>query len=553
MVMLPRRDGIRVQGLCLAASAVAMIAWPATAQLAERQTSVFGPFVEWQLPNDSWDGNPHDLEATATFTHAESGETITTPMFYAGGESDHWTFRFTATQPGEWAFETSSDDPELDGKTGTVTADPDPDARGFIVGAGNQWAQQLGDGTMVGIAPQLVMYGRDANEYRPEEVDQHVDLWLNQHGFTGLHISAIAGQWFDFDRKNDVETDRSMTDPDPRTFEALEMVIQKVREAGGTVHIWAWGDEQRGQTPDRLEDGINGKVDRRLQRYIAARLGPVPGWTMGYGFDLNEWAGASHSPYRVNDWEERINRLSGYPHLLGGRSNGPNRTGNFATDKLGQDDIDWNSHFTYAGYEHQRPSYAEYVEVMNATTSEGKALDIPQFSEDRFRVRGRTKDYTEQETRRGMWHSMMAGGVANIWGNLRANGNDSGGASAPYTGDTPEQLRTWKTFWFDKNHFRLGMRPHNDLTPGPTKKGENRSIDVVGTVVLADGDELLVFYAEETDAIQIDLSSLSGTFRVTAVDTTRPYQEVDLGTWSGRGDLTLPRTSDWAVALTPTP
>ncbi|MAG93645.1 MAG: hypothetical protein CMJ48_07840, partial [Planctomycetaceae bacterium] len=42
--------------------------------------------------------------------------------------------------------------------------------------------------------------------------------------------------------------------------------------------------------------------------------------------------------------------------------------------------------------------------------------------EDRFRIRhSKTyadKDYTMEMTRRGLWHSTMAGGVANIWGHL---------------------------------------------------------------------------------------------------------------------------------------
>jgi len=51
--------------------------------------------------------------------------------------------------------------------------------------------------------------------------------------------------------------------------------------AGWGAHpLWAWGDEQRRMTPKRW--GINGKVDRRLQRYICARLGPLPGWSIAF-------------------------------------------------------------------------------------------------------------------------------------------------------------------------------------------------------------------------------------------------------------------------------
>ncbi|MCB9249861.1 MAG: hypothetical protein H6613_15565 [Ignavibacteriales bacterium] len=67
------------------------------------------------------------------------------------------------------------------------------------------------------------------------------------------------------------------------------MLIVTAREKGLHVHFWSWGDEQRNQTLVDVLGGINGVEDKRLQRYIAARLGPIPGWSMGYGFDLHEW------------------------------------------------------------------------------------------------------------------------------------------------------------------------------------------------------------------------------------------------------------------------
>ena len=84
-------------------------------------------------------------------------------------------------------------------------------------------------------------------------------------------------------------------------------------------HLWTWGDEQRNMTPARW--GINGNVDKRLQRYIGARLGPLPGWTMGYGFDLDEWVKVSE----LDVWRDYMHDHLGWPHLLGGRPAGPNR------------------------------------------------------------------------------------------------------------------------------------------------------------------------------------------------------------------------------------
>jgi hypothetical protein len=85
----------------------------------DRNGVLWAPFLEWSLPNPSWEGNPFDLEASATFTHQESGEWRTTPMFFDGGNA--WKFRFTATRTGTWSVRTSSVDLDLDNRRGTIT------------------------------------------------------------------------------------------------------------------------------------------------------------------------------------------------------------------------------------------------------------------------------------------------------------------------------------------------------------------------------------------------------------------------------------------------
>ncbi len=516
--------------------------------LGSQQTSLYGPWVDFDLNNSSWSGNPFDVEATATFTHMPTGQTLTHRMFYAGPNTNQWTLRFTGTKAGEWTFQTNSADSDLNGRTGTINVAAAPDARGFTVGVGNQWAQQRGSGALVPVAPQLAMYARYASTFTDTKIDTDINTFLDGHGFTGFHVPSVGGQWFDYDKSNDIVVDTTMTDPDPRTFEALERLITKTHAAGGHTHIWAWGDTDRKQTPDTLSGGKNGAVDQRLQKYIASRLGPLPGWSMGYGFDLNEWAGASHDPSFVNDWEERILANSGYEILLGGRSDGPNSSQPFSRD------VEWNSNFGYAGYEHHKPSYEDYLAAVEASIN-GQPISKPVMSEDRFRIRnqGRSKDYDEDQTRRGMWHSMMAGGVSNIWGNLLPFNSDDDQGTGSYSSETKTELQTWNTFWFGQERFRLGMVADNSLSPTATSKGQVDGLNEVGTVVFRDGDDLIIFYAENTDSIDIDLTSLSGDYDAIAVDALGAYQEIDLGVVSGEQTLNLGSTSDWAVALTPVP
>jgi len=144
----------------------------------------------------------------------------------------------------------------------------------------------------------------------------------------------------DFDKSRSSEISSPSPNPDPRTFEALELLIRKVNAAGGVVHIWTWGDEQRKMTPKKW--GINGQADRRLQRYICARLGPLPGWSMSYGFDLQEWVNQND----LRKWHEYMHRHLGWFHFLGGRA--PDLTQIY-------DGLD------YSSYQQHRPDYDVYV------------------------------------------------------------------------------------------------------------------------------------------------------------------------------------------------
>ena len=280
---------------------------PAGTGELDRAGTLWEPYVEWSLENPSWSGNPFDLEASATFTHGDSGERRTTPMFHDGG--DTWKFRFTATRTGTWSVRTSSADADLDSKRGTITVrnNPDARARGFIVAHENKYAWQVGeDGQLRAFMPNVYMnYRRFGNQNAcgwtamtptfsdPDVLQAYLDE-AEAHGCNAIQ-ALICNQWFHAGAAS--SRDHQSENPDPETFTALERAIVKAHSRGMHLHIWAWGDEQRGWTPIGV-GGVNGVPDRRVQRYLAARLGPVPGWTMSYGFDLNEWV----RPEQVLSW-----------------------------------------------------------------------------------------------------------------------------------------------------------------------------------------------------------------------------------------------------------
>ncbi|UCF15812.1 MAG: DUF5060 domain-containing protein, partial [Phycisphaerales bacterium] len=111
------------------------------------RTGVMWECMEWTAKGGEHSGNPFDVLATATFTHANTGRKLTTEMFY--DVDDTLRFRFTGTRSGRWTFRTSSDVPDLDGHTGTVivTENPDRNIKGFLTHVGNKYAIQVTDET----------------------------------------------------------------------------------------------------------------------------------------------------------------------------------------------------------------------------------------------------------------------------------------------------------------------------------------------------------------------------------------------------------------------
>jgi len=464
--------------------------------------------VEWSFENSSYADNPYDLIAQATFTHNTSNKTIKTELFYNGGNK--WVLRFTGTEVGQWDFITKSKDPELDGLKGSVTIKPNPGVAGFMTSYGNKWGRL---GVNEAFVPQYVMFTSPDVYYRnPELIDKYIKIFFKEHGFNGFHTSALC-RWFDLNKTRYRQIESSDPNPDPRTFEALELLIKKVHAAGGVVHIWAWGDEQRTMTP--IKWGINGKVDRRLQRYICARLGPLPGWSMGYGFDLQEWVKAD----QLKKWHTYMHQHLGWFHFLGARA-----------PQMQQiyEGLD------YSSYQQHRPTYKTYVKGI-----ERKHPGKPIFFEDRFRVRINVypkKDYDLEMTRRGLWDSTMAGGAANIWGNILVpKDHDLSSKITDISNTYPnkEQLLTYASFW--KNRFKKEMVRDNKLTDG---------------VCLRVNQSFYVFYKEDTSSIKMDLSHMKGKQQAIAVDAKKAYKETLLGNFApGEHVFQAPYESDWAVAV----
>ena len=460
--------------------------------------------IDINFSNETFSGNPFDLVANVTFTHPDSGEVRRTQMFYAGG--DIWTARFTATQEGRWIYSTQSSDAELSNKSGELNVVREEGLSGFVTYEGSTWMRT--GSSPEAFIPQFMMY-KDPDRYynNPAVIDADIQEYMVEHGFNGLHVNVYC-RWFDLEKPRCGDINVGSPNPDLRTFEALELLITKVHAQGGVVHIWAWGDTSRTQNPARW--GYNGEVDQRLQRYIAARLGPLPGWTMGYGFDLFEWVDEE----QLDTWYGYMHEHMGWSHMLGARS---------YKNEIAQ----ISERMDYSGYEQHKPDYDTFVASLLDRP------DKPTFSEDRFRIDGLAppKDWNEDETRQGLWRSFMAGGVANIWGNL--NLSDGGSyeiGSIPY--ENKDEIKVY--FVYSAQWYGRGLSRCNELTDGVCLKNND--------------NDRFIFYVEGADSIDLDLSGATGILPYTAVNTISG-QELT-GTFPAQSQTwSAPSTSDWVVAV----
>ena len=497
--------------------------------------------IEWRFDGPAVE-SPYDVRATATFTHDE--EIRTTDLFFVG--DDTYALRFTGTRPGEWRYRIESDASALADVEGVVhvAAESPPWGRGFIRREGNRWAWSDGPA----FVPQCVQYQAPiAYHDEPESVVGDVATFVKGHGFTGFH-SAPYLQWFDVERPTQDDYDPAVDDPDPdpRTFIALETLFVRTYRAGGCNYVWLWGAPKSDTAPTRW--GLESRPVKRLYRYITARLGPLPGWIMGFAYDLPGW---HHGGPDLRDgellerWYETMSTAFGWHHYLGARWLDVYPARPFPARGVGE----FTDALDYASLGQHRVAYDQYVKDLEFSP------DKPVLEADRFRVREQDpfgpKDYTPAMVRRGLWHATMAGGVANVWGYLLAEDGtsiDQDHGSLPIP--NAERIATYHRFWFEKERFDA------DAVRVPGIAGYEPGVTITedgGALRTALRDEAwttAIAYAEATDELTLDLAGARAPLTAVAVDTCAAYGEHALGAFEpGTRNLELPHTSDWAIAL----
>lgn len=531
--------------------------------LGTKNTTLFYPYVDFVIENVSYSDNPFDITVDITFTHTDTGQNIRSLAFYDGdwdektGHStkDKWVVRFTGIKPGQWTFVTFSSNVALNGLTGIINVkEQDPEnkdlGRGFLTGENNRWVWSE---SREGFVP-VAMYGHSPlaffinEEVSDTKIKNSVTKVFDDHGFNSYSTTLFEG-WFDIEKSPhhgipDFRSERrslpdtrifdvleklmtrfkgwfytgerprhdppeslggSRLSPDPKTFEVLERLISEFYKRGGSLHILWW--HHRIGNPGHLTGGTNGHIDKRLQRYVAARIGMLPGVVHSYGIDMHNYV----NEQQLFQWIENMESFTDFPILSGGRSH--------------HGDVDFEIGIKTDGTAGQHPSNAGYIGWADSGFKEAphyfyhrffdsmqyarfNHFDVPVYSEERFRVDynpweggigwGATFEFTNLEILMSMWHQYMAGGVGTIVGRgysqLPTPQLFNGLESNDFEEDWKKRFVFLRDFW--KSRWHKDLVVSNWFTDGKGLESRNKKNFIV--------------FKNDTDSIYVNLEDMNG-------------------------------------------
>ena len=402
------------------------LAFPATAQLSKEVELYHWVDFSIEAPEAAAGVAKWDVEGSCIWMH-ENGAIRRTSLLWYSGSGDTYVYRFGGSLQGRWTGVTSSPVAALDDLELTVEVTPSSNPKrigwsGQRSGEPTAWAHQKGpDGELVKCTPILIMMpGVQYWFNNPVRMRAFVAEFNDNHGFNGGHISTIGRDWFEVGSTGSLRA--AAASPNVSTFGALEAAASEWSERGGWFHLWMWGKGDNGDFSN-LPGGYNGTQSRRINRYIAARLGPVPGWSMGIGWDVEFWANRA----KVEWWlDDLIPHLGDWHHWIGhrysdsdigqGRDPDPANKGKYLSRGIA-----WNTLRSgdeqYAGWEHWSTTTSDSA----ISTGLAAVPDRPMMSEDRFRRRDnawRQKDMHSDDDILKEIPRWATRGVAAIYGRL---------------------------------------------------------------------------------------------------------------------------------------
>jgi len=239
---------------------------------------------EVTLPGPSA-GNPFvDVELSATFR--QDSTAITVSGFYDGGGT--YRVRFMPPQTGPWHYETRSNRPDLDGKTGTLTATaPSPGNHGPVRVAHDYHFAYADDTPFCQIGTTCYAW-----IHQPDELQEQTLKTLATAPFNKLRM-CIFPKYYRFNRGEPPCYPFAGTPPkqwdftrfNPQFFQHLEQRLGQLRDLGIEADLILFHPYDGGHWGF---DAMDAPADDRYLRYLTARLSAYRNvwWSLANEWDL---------------------------------------------------------------------------------------------------------------------------------------------------------------------------------------------------------------------------------------------------------------------------
>ena len=478
------------------------------------------------LENDTYDGNPFELEVDGIFTHAASGTSITLPGYYAG--KNKWKIGFMPNRIGEWTFVTCSSDPNLNrvmgpincvesGLPGMLTADPN-----------NPKKWKFTDGNhVVPMAFRMEFFFEPAStleftaaaDFLKNGVKGHMfeTRLTDENGWYGGRNDYIfSGSWINHTF-------------DIAIWDRMEERMEILTERGLGAHVMFYSD-------DAGKHGRGGRsiTEALVIRYVIARLAGYPIVLFNTGIDISE--------YRLGagiDWfGAQIESLDPYNHSRSSRHGG-------GSGRIIMDNQNFNSDGERtASIYNIKQAFDDYNFPANCDDAWGENYGSHS-----------SKDHTPADIRRAFWKCTIVGGNGGL---VRGGGNglpDDGYFSIKQFGvdlESEQWLKLINPFIEEKLGDTFGVMAFNKSLVCGTK-----------CYCLTDQSKtkILYFLIGENDTydpggggnITVKLSGLSGTYNAIWFNPrTGAESNVELGILAGGSNYVIspPDKDDWVLLLT---
>jgi hypothetical protein len=467
------------------------------------------------LVNGSYSGNPFELDVDATFTHGTTGTVITLPGYYAG--DDTWKIGFMPTKVGEWTWVTSSGDPDLDNRTGSVTCVASA-RRGLLAAAGKKWRYSNGDYIVpVGVFVQL-MHGAGT----AQEIANFADFLQANN----IHLVnfRLCEQEICFD-------DVAAKTMDLTLWDRLELRLEALAQRGIGVDVMLYTDD--GGRPSFAGQS---ETEQFLVRYTVARLAGFPVVLFNSGIDIWEYRDSSW-----HDWYGNlVKSLDPYGHPVSSRGGTGSDTSFMSAGVR-----------TYNSNGARNSTFNRMLSAFNAAAEPSANND--NFGEDRTGING----HTPGDIRRTGWKGLLAGGVGfhvrhNVTNDC-ANGIQSN-CDNPFTVvdiesqlDSEQWLKLVQQFTDQKlAGVFASLLPESSLVGNGYAVADPARTTLV-YLYLGINDS---WDGSSSGPLEVKLAGQIGSYDATWFDP-RSGVETAIGVLAGGTDydLTPPSTDDWVLLL----